>query len=134
MAQLFGPSIKPPVTRTLVLFPSAARSTAAGTLAATSGVIATRGAKGIRFDVDVTAVAGGNFTYQIESWDQAKQAWVAEIGLGQAGAPTHQVTQIDPRLPPGGGNTARQPPARLRVVTGGPATTATFSVSYTLGD
>ena len=122
-----------PTTRQYAILPKVARA-AAGSVYAISAPILTRGAPGVRFDHDVDAVSGGDVGVQVQSWDDAKKAWVYEVGFGGLSAAGHQILTYDPRPPQSGTNQRAQLPSRIRVVLVGSGTTATSSVAYTLGD
>jgi hypothetical protein len=119
--------------QTFVVFPMLAR--VSPDIFQTWVPLDTAGASAIRFDLDAEAFVGTNLTIVIQSWDPAKQAWLAHefVGEGRLTGPGHAVTTIDPRVPPSLSNSQRELPSKLQVRFGGNMTSATCALSCTLG-
>ena len=92
------------------------------------------GARGVRFDLDVEAIADNSIAIVVDGWDPAKQAWTTEATTGlPLSAPGHAVHHVDPRIPASATGNQREPFSKLRVRLGGAPSTVTCSVSCTLG-
>lgn len=114
-----------PVSKTV--FSSAARTTHTA-----SNVLYSDGARGIRFDLNISAFTGTSITFTVQFYDFAAATWRTLLASAALSATGAVVLQITPDLAASANLIAQAIlPERIRVLPSGTITSVTYSMGAT---